>query len=210
MALGVVVFFNWVASQKFKKNDDRPPLSFKLERDLELTEKSGKAVKLSELKGKVILASHFYSTCPMGCAVLAEKMKLLRDEFGKKYPEFQLLSFAIDPEDTPEKLASFAKESYEVAKEDSSWWFVNGDQNLIRNYLTLQFKFFPLKEKPAEKRTSPVDKYEHDMRVALVDRQANVRGMYNVMSADPETAKRDMDSLRRHLAYVLAETEGKN
>jgi protein SCO1 len=205
MALGVVVFFNWASSQALKKDDGRPPYSYKLERDLELIEKTGKPVTLNQLKGKVILASHFYSTCPMGCAVLAERMKTMRDEFKAKYPDLQLISFAIDPGDTPEHLTKFAKESYGVEPTDDSWWFVTGDQKIIRNYLTLQFKFLTLREKPVKERTSEVDKYEHDMRIALVDRQANVRGLYDLMSKDPELAAMNEKKLRKHLAYILAE-----
>jgi protein SCO1 len=207
MALGVVVFFNWAADQAIKSKSDRPPYSHKLEQDLELIEKTGKTVRMEQLKGKVILAAHFYTTCPAGCTVLADKMKDIYDEFAPKHPGLQLVSYAIDEGDTPERLAAVAKESYDIEPTNDRWWFVTGEQRLIRAYLTLQFKFYAITVKPEKERTSPVDKYAHDMRVALVDHKANVRKLYNLMSADPELAKRDSDLLRKDLAYVLAEQE---
>jgi protein SCO1 len=205
MAMGVVIFFNYANSQALKNKQNRAPYLGKLERDLDLVERSGQPVKLSQIKGKVMLASHFYSTCPMGCAVLADKMKDIRDEVAPKNPKLQLVSFAIDPGDTPARLKAVAQESYEVAPDDSSWWFVNGDQKMIRNYLTLQFKFYTLREKEPKERTSDVDKYAHDMRIALVDHQANLRGLYDVMSPDPELSKLNLERLKKHLAEVLAE-----
>jgi hypothetical protein len=38
-----------------------------------------------------------------------------------------------------------------------------------------------------------------------VDRQANVRGLYDLMSKDPELAAMNEKKLRKHLAYILAE-----
>ena len=209
MALGVVVFFRWVASETLNKKQDRPPYAYKLERDLELIEKTGKPVKLSQLKGKVILAAHFYSTCPSGCTALADKMMELRNDFRQEHPSLQLVSFAIDEGDTPERLSAIAKESFEVGPEDGGWWFVNGDQKAIRNYLTLQFKFITLQVKPEKERTSPIDKYNHDMRIALVDHEANVRGLYDLMSPDLELRKLNEERLRKHLAMLLKDAEGK-
>jgi protein SCO1 len=205
MALGVVVFFNYASSQALKNKKDRPPFAGKLERDLDLVERGGKAVKMSQLKGKVIMASHFYSVCPMGCAVLADKMKEIRDEVAQKNPKLQLVSFAIDEMDTPQRLQEVAKESYDVAPEDDSWWFVGGDQKILRHYLEYQFKFYKLREKTPQERTSDVDKYAHDMRIALVDHQANVRGMYDLMSPDPSIAELNREKLKKHLALLLTE-----
>ena len=202
MVCGVVILYNYLMIQSMRKDKDRPPFITQLKDDLELTERSGKAVKLSDLRGKVILAAHFYSTCPSGCSMIIDEMKGLYDQFAAKYPQLQFISFAIDPGDTPERMKE-AAEGYGVTGEN--WWFVNGDQARIRTYLNLKMKFYKLEEKPEAQRTSPVDKYNHDMRVALVDADGHLRGMYEVLNPDPEFRKIAQTKLRKDLEYVLNE-----
>jgi protein SCO1 len=170
---------------------------------LSLQDKSGQKVTLSQLRGKVVVAAHYYSTCPMGCAVLAGEMHALFRTHRDLHPELQIVSFAIDPADTPERLAAFAKEAYEVERQDSRWWFVNGEQDAIRRCLVTDFKFNPVREKAAAEQTSPVDKYAHDMRIALLDREMQLRGLYNVMAAEPGQAKAEIARLNEDLIWLL-------
>ena len=208
IALGLVVFVNYVNylnMQNTGREKQRPPRMARLETDLEgLTERSGKAVKLSDLKGKVLLLGHVYTTCPMGCATIIEEMKKIFDEFSPKHPGFQLVSFAIDTGDDAKRLRQYA-EGNEITSD--RWWFVNGDQTRIRNYLTKVVKFYPVIEKPKEKQTSTVDKYEHDMRVALIDAQGNLRGMYDILNPDAEFRDLARVKLRKDVAWVIDEQE---
>jgi protein SCO1 len=202
IVLGVVVYYNYVTLQALRTDKDRPAFLTQIRKDLDLVERSGKAVKFSELDGKVILGAHFYSTCPSGCSVLVEEMKAIYDELGPKHPALHFISFAIDPEDTPQRMKE-AAEGHEITGEN--WWFVNGNQDAMRTWLNFVVKFIALKEKPVEKRTSPVDKYEHDMRLVLIDHRSHVRGMYEVMNPDPEFRAIHKEKLKKDLAYVLAE-----
>lgn len=202
--LGIVVYYNYVTIQSMRKDKDRPAFYTQIRKDLDLVERSGKKVKFSELDGKVILGAHFYSTCPSGCSVLVEEMKAIHDEFAPKHPGLHFVSFAIDPGDTPERMKE-AAEGHDITGDN--WWFVNGDQTAMRTWLTYVVKFIALKEKPPEKQTSPVDKYEHDMRLVLIDRESHVRGMYEVMNADPEFREIHKAKLRKDLAYLLADQE---
>lgn len=205
IVLGIVLLYNYLVMQSLEREKDRPPYMTRLERDLDgLTERSGKQVKLSDIKGKVILMSHVYTSCPMGCSQIISEMKDIYDEFAPKHPGLQFVSFAIDPEDGPDRLQKYA-EANDIFKDN--WWFVNGDQPSIRTYLTHIVKFTAVKEKPKDQQTSVVDKFEHDMRVALVDHQGHLRGMYALMNPDPEFRDADRRKLRKDLAYLLAEQE---
>lgn len=208
MTLGVVVFFNYldyIDRQAKGKEKDRPPFAWKLELDLDgLTERSGKAVKLADLRGKVLLFSHVYTSCPIGCSQIISEMKDVYDKFADKHPDLQFVSFAIDPNDGPERLHKYAAAN-DITKDN--WWFVNGDQARIRTYLSHVVKFYPVKEKPKDQQTSEVDKFEHDMRLALIDAHANVRGMYDIMNPDPEFRELARKRLLKDLAYVLEEHE---
>ncbi len=205
MALGVVVFYNYAVTQSLKEEKDRPAYLTRLEKDLDgLKERSGKDVKLSDVKGKVLLLAHVYTTCPVGCSQIVAEMKDLYDEFVPTHAGLHFVSFAIDPNDGPERLKFFA-EANDITQDN--WWFVNGDQAKIRTYLSRVVKFYEVKEKPKDKQTSEVDKYDHDMRIALVDHEGHLRGMYDVMSPDPEFRAFAKKKIRRDLAYLLAQQE---
>jgi cytochrome oxidase Cu insertion factor (SCO1/SenC/PrrC family) len=205
MVLGIVVLYNYLIVQSLEKNKDRPPYITRLERDLDgLTERSGKQVRLGELKGKVMLLAHVYTSCPIGCSQIVAEMKDIYDEFTPTHPGLQFVSFAIDPDDNAERLHKYAAAN-DITKDN--WWFVNGDQKMIRAYLTNVVKFYAVKEKPKDKQTSEVDKFEHDMRIALVDHAGHLRGMYDIMNPDPEFRDLAKKRLRKDLGYLLDDQE---
>ena len=203
--LGGVVFYNYLVTQSLKqpKEKDRPPYLGRLEKDLILTERSGKTVQLSQLKGKFIVAGYVYTRCPRGCAVVVSKMKKLYEEFGQD-PRVQFLSFTVDPDDTPEILSDFATR---FGIKGDNWWFVNGPKAEVRNYLTFQFKFAGVKEIPEAERMSPDDKYMHDMKVAIVDDKGHLRGHYDIANMDPEYEMFWAAKVRKDLKYILRNSE---
>jgi cytochrome oxidase Cu insertion factor (SCO1/SenC/PrrC family) len=203
--LGGVVFYNYLVTQSLKqpKEKDRPPYLGRLEKDLILTERSGKTVQLSQLKGKFIVAGYVYTRCPRGCAVVVSKMKKLYEEFGQD-PRVQFLSFTVDPDDTPEILSDFATR---FGIKGDNWWFVNGPKAEVRNYLTFQFKFAGVKEIPEAERMSPDDKYMHDMKVAIVDDKGHLRGHYDIANMDPEYETFWAAKVRKDLKYILSNSE---
>jgi protein SCO1 len=203
IAMGVVVFQNWLADQALKTKDKRPPLMRRLDiYPADLHERAGKTVTLNDQRGKVLLLSHVYTTCPVGCSAIIAAMKDVFDEFAPKHPELQFVSFAIDPNDNPERLKAYA-DANDIATDN--WWFVNGDQKHIRAFLNKVVGFNEVKEKEKPTQTSEFDKFEHDMRIALVDHQGHVRGMYNLVSPDADTRDIDLKRLRAALRYVLDE-----
>jgi cytochrome oxidase Cu insertion factor (SCO1/SenC/PrrC family) len=203
--LGGVVFYNYLVTQSLKQpqEKDRPPYLGRLEKDLILTERSGKTVQLSQLKGKFIVAGYVYTRCPRGCAVVVSKMKKLYEEFGQD-PRVQFLSFTVDPDDTPEILSDFATR---FGIKGDNWWFVNGPKAEVRNYLTFQFKFAGVKEIPEAERMSPDDKYMHDMKVAIVDDKGHLRGHYDIANMDPEYETFWAAKVRKDLKYILSNSE---
>jgi|JI6StandDraft_1071083.scaffolds.fasta_scaffold00936_13 protein SCO1/2 len=213
IALGVVVLYNYLIFNSMQALEDkitlangtvikRPPLMGRLEKDLEFTERSGKKVNLAELKGKIIIASWVFTRCPRGCAGVIAKLKKLHDEFGGN-PGIQFISFTLDPEDTPEMMKKFA--SGIDIKDTDQWWFLNGEKDVVRNFMTFSLKFRPVMDLPEADRLTPDDKYIHDLRVAIVDHQGHLRGLYDVMNADADTQKFYDELLRNELTYFLEE-----
>jgi hypothetical protein len=58
---------------------------------------------------------------------------------------------------------------------------------------------------PEADRLSPDDKYIHDLRVAVIDHLGHVRGLADILNADPEFANFWDEKLRKDLRYLLKE-----
>ena len=201
-ALGIVVFYNYLIYRSRIDKVDRPPVIGRLEKDLELTERSGKTVHLADLKGKVLVISWVFTRCPRGCAAVIAKLKKLHGEFANE-SGLQFVSFTLDAEDTPEMMKKFAT-TLGIA-DDANWWFVNGEKETVRKFMTSQVQFRPVQEMPEADRLSPDDKYIHDLRVAVIDHLGHVRGLEDILNPDPEFAKFWDEKLRKDLRYLLSE-----
>ncbi|WP_395732159.1 SCO family protein [Prosthecobacter sp.] len=201
--LGLVVFYNYLIYRSRIDNDvNRPAILGRLEKDLELTERSGKTVHLEDLKGKVLVISWVFTRCPRGCAAVIAKLKNLQAEFANE-PGLQFVSFTLDADDTPEMMKKFADGL--GIKEDANWWFVNGEKDAVRKFMTSQAQFRPVQDMPEADRLSPDDKYIHDLRVAVIDHLGHVRSLADILNPDPEFAKFWDEKLRKDLHYLLNE-----
>jgi protein SCO1 len=166
--------------------------------DVQLILPSGRNAQFSELRGKVIMVAHYYSQCPMGCSTVAESMGRVHTVLAKHLKKMHFVSVAIDPADTPTRLGDFAKEAYKLSDGEESWWFATGEQAKLRDFLNQSVGFTPVREKPVEEQSSPQDKFEHDLRIALIDQEGCVRGFYH-----PASAKTQEETLR--ILGLLAE-----
>jgi hypothetical protein len=54
--------------------------------------------------------------------------------------------------------------------------------------MTNELKLEPAKAIPEDERVNPLDLFEHDLRIVLIDRQSRVRGYYSVFHPEPEIA----------------------
>ena len=180
----------------------RLPYLTRLEKDLEATDSTGKTVRLSQLDGKVFLIAYVYTTCPRGCAEVVDKMRAMQEKYGAD-PRFHLVSVSLNPShDTPAQLAKF-REAHGLTA--PNWWFLTGDQEALRYYMTKQVDLRPVLDIPEKERLSPEDLFDHDTRVALVDAQSHVREYYEVAAPDPGISRLVMQKLEADIASVLSE-----
>jgi len=180
----------------------RLPYLTRLEKDLEAVDSSGQKVRLSQLDGKVFLIAYVYTTCPRGCAEIVDKMRAMQEKFGAD-PRFHLVSVSLNPShDTPEQLTTF-REAHGLTT--PNWWFLTGDQEALRYYMTKQVNLRPVIDIPEKERLSPEDLFDHDTRVALVDAQSHVREYYDVTAPDPGINRLVMEKLEADIAAVLGE-----
>jgi protein SCO1/2 len=76
--------------------------------DFTLAGAGGKAVKLSDYRGKLVVLYYGYTFCPDVCpTTLAEVTKAVQ-ALGKKAEDVQVIMVTVDPErDTPERMAEY-------------------------------------------------------------------------------------------------------
>ncbi|MCB1226096.1 MAG: SCO family protein [Verrucomicrobiales bacterium] len=206
VVLAVVITYNWLfyLKQKAISDAERPPYIDRVEDDMILTERDGREVRLNELRGKVLLVSWVYTRCPRGCSGVVTELKSLMEELPKD-EAIHLVSFTLDPDDTPAMMQAFARQV--GVADDAPWWFVNGQPEKVNDLMVRKLHFRPTQIIPEADRLSEFDKYAHDLRVALVDHKGHVRRLEDVVNADPESAAYWRKQLKEDLAAVLKERE---
>lgn len=178
-----------------------PTVLSQIQGDLEATERNGQPVKLSQLRGKVCVMACLYTVCPHGCAAVAAEMQKLNAKHGS-HPDFHLVSLSLAPErDSLDFLKAYA-EAIGV-KGGDPWWFVSGPQQPVWNYLCAELRMQPPKPIPKDKRLNPLDVYDHDLRLVLVDRKGRVRGHYPAFNAGAETTARMKAKLHRDVETLI-------
>ncbi len=153
--------------------------------DFDLVDTAGQPFSLDSLKGKVWLASFFFSSCPGPCAQMNRAIGSLQNEIPDKNLEF--VSITVDPtNDTPERLAEYART---FRADPKRWFFLSAPFPDVQRLATDVFQV-------------TVGRQVHTERVILVDKESKVRGLY--MTNDPS----QMISLKRRIAKLLAAEPG--
>ena len=136
-----------------------------LETDLEATNQDDETVRLSDLKGKVWIATNFFANCPYCLRTSEEDLKKLYDEFGNE-PDFHIVSITVNPaDDTVEQLRAYADA---MGARTSNWWFLRGPKEEIHDYIEKEMKFLAVEENPGT-----AEPFSHDRGLQVYGRNWN-------------------------------------
>lgn len=95
--------------------------------DFNLTDQRGKALGLSDMRGKIWVADFIFTNCPTICPAMTQEMARLQSEFVADPVYF--VSFSVDPErDTSAVLSRYAKA---YGADERRWHFLTGDKGNI-------------------------------------------------------------------------------
>lgn len=95
--------------------------------DFSLTDQRGKALALSDMRGKIWVADFIFTNCPTICPAMTQEMARLQSEFVADPVYF--VSFSVDPErDTSAVLSRYAKA---YGADGRRWHFLTGDKGHI-------------------------------------------------------------------------------
>lgn len=100
--------------------------------DLQLQDQNGKAVALSQLKGKVIALTFWYTHCPDMCPLAAEKFRqVLSGLDQKKVEQIAVLAVSVDPANDTANSAQQFSQAHRLAPY-ANWHFLLGTQEQLQ------------------------------------------------------------------------------
>jgi protein SCO1/2 len=161
--------------------------------DFELVERSGRAVRRSDLAGRPWIADFVFTRCSGVCPLLSARMAKLEAELeARPGDRARLVSISVDPaHDTPAALTEYAGR---FARSSDRWLFLTGPVADVRRLVT---DGFHLAAADASGAGDP-GALTHSDRVALVDPSLTIRRYY--FGTDErwvEEALADLDRLAR-------------
>jgi cytochrome oxidase Cu insertion factor (SCO1/SenC/PrrC family) len=158
--------------------------------DFTLTNLNGQAVSLAALRGKVWVADIIFTRCAGPCLRMTRQMKELEQSLAND-PQARLVTLTTDPDfDTPIVLKTYAQR---FAADTDRWLFLTGTKAQIEELAVKSLKLTAVEKKP-EERESPQDLFIHSTIFVLVDKQGELRGIFETTgdNIEPHQIKSDL------------------
>jgi protein SCO1/2 len=153
--------------------------------EFELTERTGKGVRLADFLGKVWVTDFFYTSCPGPCPMLTSRLSELHKATAGMNGVL-LASITAQPEkDTPEVLAKYASRF----GADERWLFLTGSKPAIYELANSGFKLGL-----SEQGGTVEEPVTHSSKLCLVDKNGMVRGFYEGLT--PESTRQILEDIR--------------
>jgi cytochrome oxidase Cu insertion factor (SCO1/SenC/PrrC family) len=154
----------------------KPPEVFGEVPPFDLTERSGKALGLNDLTGKIWIASFVFTHCGEQCPMVNAQMVKLQKRFLHR-DRLKLVTITVDPDrDSVQALSEYAKKLGAV---DDKWFFLTGKKNKVEELVEKGFK---LSAGSSEEKGS--SSMTHSLNLVLVDGSHRIRGYYDGMDSD--------------------------
>jgi protein SCO1 len=152
----------------------------------------GQRVTNQDVAGKVYVAEYFFTTCKGICPILNTNMRDIYEAY-KNESDFVILSHTCDPE--TDTVAKLKKYSDSMKVNTARWWFVTGRKDSL--YLTARNSY--LLDDSENNLQNIDDEFLHTQFFALVDKQAQVRKIYDGLN------KKELLQLKKDIADLLKE-----
>jgi protein SCO1/2 len=154
-----------------------------------LRDTGGRAVRLSDYRGQVVLLAFIFTTCPGVCPLISTQMSAL--QAGLKadglFPgKAKLISVTVDPKtDTAEVLSRYAKA---FKADPAGWSFLREEPERLKPVLKAYDEWTRLLPRSE-------GWIDHPARVYLVDANGNIREIYSLAFFNEKQALIDMRTL---------------
>jgi protein SCO1/2 len=152
---------------------------------------SGKETSHKDYQGKIFVADFFFTHCPSICPMLSAQMVRLQSmvEKGGYSNDVWFLSHTVDPtRDLPDTLLNYANN---IGANLKNWNFVTGSADDI--YYQAE-QGYMLSAFPSD---SADGGFFHTDKIALIDREMHIRGLYD------GTSTKSVDKLYQDIQTLL-------
>jgi protein SCO1/2 len=164
--------------------------------DFSLTNQNDGVVSLADLRGHVWVADIIFTRCPGPCLRMTRQMKELQDALPQD-SQTRLVSLTTDSDyDTPEILKTYGIKN---GQDTNRWMFLTGTKKQINNLAVDSLKLSAV-EKPPQDRVTPEDLWVHSTIFVVIDKHAQLRGIYQTGGEDvswPAEKKKLLGAVRQ-------------
>lgn len=163
--------------------------------DFQLVTQTGEPLRGGDLRGRIHVASFFFTTCTTICPLLVETLGKVQAALASQN-DVVIVSYSVTPTiDTPAVLEAFGR-AHRI--DPARWKLVTGEADDI--YRLARESYFA-----DDRRLDPAqpagDQILHTEKVLLVDGEGRLRGVYNgTVPFDIERLLGDIETLRRGTA----------
>lgn len=155
--------------------------------DFSLLNQYGESIRLSQIKGKIVVANFFFASCQSICPEMSSNLKVVQDSTT----DVLFLSHSVNPiHDSIEVLRAYA-ERYDAVK--GRWHFLTGDKAEIYDLAKTSYLVNAIEDDG-----SP-EGFLHSEMLLLIDTKGRIRGMYD------GTYKPDVQKLIQDVALLKKE-----
>lgn len=150
-----------------------------------LVDEQGKPFGSDDLKGKVWIASFFFTRCPSICPkqqqALLDLLPHVEDlQRREGTAPISLVSFTVDPDhDVPEKLLAYQQKLRAHVSAPGEWKLLTGDRAALSELLVKRF-LVEMGDKQPVQGTPDLFDISHAGRFVLVDQNGDVRGFWRI------------------------------
>lgn len=150
-----------------------------------LVSQDGAKFELASLRGKVVVVTFIYASCPDICSTLTYKMAHLQNDLGGAFSkDVAFVSITFNPErDTIEVLKAYA-EAFDA--DPAGWFFLTGNVKTVRR-VAAQYGVITI--------PGPDGTIDHNLLTTLIDRRGRMRVQYKGFRFDPAEMQRDLRTL---------------
>jgi len=156
-----------------------------------LTNQFGESVTLASLRGKVVVLTFLYTSCPDFCPLVTSKMAQVRDEFGDRSSRLAFVVISVDP---ARDSVVVVRKYLQVRGLELKLSYLTGDAAALRP-VWQEYAIGVTAEKPAGKNKA-IYEVGHSDALYLIDKEGRERVL---MSSDfaPAHLARNLNSLLR-------------
>ena len=149
--------------------------------DFTLTDRTGRTVTRSELKGKILVVDFLLTSCTLTCPEVNRRMSDIQ-RITADQPDVRFLSLSVDPRtDTAPVLMRYGL-TYGV--DTNRWFMLTGDKPALQNLIATSF----LNQDLNDPFVYMPGNFSHTERIAIVDAGGNVRMYFDGMRRETTAA----------------------